>query len=208
MTPISFKASFVKNAQIQQTLSNNKTREKTVSIVELDENNIHDKIAMRDIAVKWNKHLCIYQPEGHNYANGIADSMVSWNKPSENEKNRYFLITKQKNNFKEINPDDVLGAAQFTENKVGKNELTWLQVDPKTNYKQNGTREFKGAGKALVEHIISISKKSITLFADFNAIPFYKNLGFKQANKKDAATLVYKMPSKLMQFCKDLLSKL
>ena len=43
MTPISFKASFVKNTQVQQTLSNNQTREKTVSIVELDRNNLHDR---------------------------------------------------------------------------------------------------------------------------------------------------------------------
>lgn len=53
MTQISFKANFVKNAQVQQTLSNNQTREKTVSIVELDRNNLHDRIAMRDIAMDW-----------------------------------------------------------------------------------------------------------------------------------------------------------
>lgn len=62
MTPISFKASFVKNAQVQQTLSNNKTREKTVSIVELDRNNLHDRIAMRNIAMDWGKD-CTNQKE-------------------------------------------------------------------------------------------------------------------------------------------------
>ena len=99
MTTINFKASFVKNAQVQQTLSNNKTREKTVSIVELDRNNLHDRIAMRDIAMDWEKNLRLYQPEGNNYATGIADSMVRWAKPEQQETNHYFLITKQKKNL-------------------------------------------------------------------------------------------------------------
>lgn len=207
MTPISFKASFVKNAQVQQTLSNNKTREKTVSIVELDKDNLHDRIAMRDIAMDWERNKNKYQPDSFNYATGIADSMVSWAKPEQTETNHYFLITKQKNNFERINPEDVLGAAQFTEKKYEKNELAWLQVDPKTNYNRNGNREFKGVGKALVEHVKSISNKSIMLLADKNAIPFYKNLGFKQY-KNDLAMMIYKVPSKFVQFCKDILSKL
>ena len=206
MTPISFKASFVKNTQVQQTLSNNQTREKTVSIVELDRNNLHDRIAMRDIAMDWGKNLRLYQPEGHNYATGIAVSMLSWAKPEQYETNHYFLITKQKKNFEHIIPEDVLGAAQFTKKKYEKNELAWLQVDPKTNYKPNGNREFKGVGKALVEHVKSISKKSIILCADINAIPFYKNLGFK-SYKNDLALMIYKTPSKFVQFCKDILSK-
>lgn len=205
MTQISFKASFVKNAQIQQTLSNNQTREKTVSIVELDKNNFHDRFAMRDVAMDWEKNLRLYQPEGHNYATGIADSMISWAKPEQYETNHYFLITKQKKNFEHITPEDVLGAAQFTEKKYKKNELAWLQVDPKTNYKPNGNREFKGVGKALVEHIKTISKKPFEVFSDPDAINFYTKLGLKY--KEKTGMLTYTRPFNFKQFCKDILSK-
>ena len=88
MTPISFKANFVKNANIQQVLTPDKSKDKKVAIVELDRNNIFDKIAMRHTAIRWEN------PE-NNYAFGVANDMVRWTH-NENETDHYIAITKQK----------------------------------------------------------------------------------------------------------------
>ena len=198
MTPISFKANFVKNANIQQVLAPDKSKDKKVAIVELDRNNIFDKIAMRHTAIRWEN------PE-NNYAYGVANDMVRWTH-NENETNHYIAITKQKKDFEHLNSDKILGVALFTEKKHEKNELKWLQVDPKTKYSKTGEpREYTGIGKAIVEHIKTISKKPFEVFSDPDAINFYTKLGLKY--KEKTGMLTYHPPFNFKQFCKDILSK-
>ena len=198
MTPISFKANFVKNANIQQVLTPDKSKDKKVAIVELDRNNIFDKIAMRHTAIRWEN------PE-NNYAYGVANDMVRWTH-NENETDHYIAITKQKKDFEHLNSEKILGVALFTEKKHEKNELKWLQVDPKTKYSKTGEpREYTGIGKAIVEHIKTISKKPFEVFSDPDAINFYTKLGLKY--KEKTGMLTYHPPFNFKQFCKDMLSK-
>lgn len=199
MPPISFKANFIKNTNIQQVLTPDKSKNKKVAIVELDRSNMFDKIAMRHTAISWEN------PES-NYAFGIADHMVKWTH-EKNETDHYIAITKQKKDFAHLDSEKILGVALFTEKKHEKNELIWLQVDPKTKYSQTGKpRKYTGVGKAIVEHIKTISKKPFKVFSDPNAINFYKKLGLKY--KEKTGMLTYTQPFNFKQFCKDILSKL
>lgn len=199
MTPISFKASFIKNANIREFIGSDKTQDKEIAIVKLDRNDMFDKKAMASTANNWGKY-------GNNYAYGVVDHMVKNTHYNKYETDHYIVATKQKKDFAHLDSKKILGVALFTEKKEDINELKWLQVDPKTKYRKNcGHRKYAGVGTAIVEHVKTISRKPFELFADPDAINFYQKLGF--IKKEHSNFMTYTPPSNLKRICKDILSK-
>lgn len=199
MTPISFKASFIKNANIREFIDSDKTQDKEIAIVKLDRNDMLDKKAMASTANNWGKY-------GNNYAYGVVDHMGKNTHYNKYETDHYIVATKQKKDFAHLDSKKILGVALFTEKKEDINELKCLQVDPKTKYRKNcGHRKYAGVGTAIVEHIKTISKKPFEVFSDPDAINFYTKLGLKY--KEKTGMLTYHPPFNFKQFCKDMLSK-
>ena len=145
-----FGAKFIKNASLLKQIENCKSyREEIVSCIKIDTQNESDIKALENIANYWiDSHFAtdIY------YA---AKEIQNGNKYYNN--NKIFAITKQKENFENLNPDNILGLVHVS--PAGDNSLfiERIEADPDIIFKQN--REYKGIGTALLNHLKTITNK-------------------------------------------------
>ena len=147
------------------------------SIVMFDKNNEKDSQALSKFAARCGRNSMFA---------GIIYSFVM-------PKHSVVGITTQKDNFRKINPELLLGAAEYYPEA---NNVLWierLQTEPKSAHKKwNFLRKYKGIGHAIIEYIKSVKgRKRIELFAAHNALGFYKKNGFKSKSKKAEYIMTY-----------------
>jgi len=186
MTPISFKANYLKDTTVLERKSPNNYCDTDVSIVELDPKDKRDMYALGNVACKWStKHSY-----GLNIYNDALDEKSDQKKSSEIYKKHFYAITSQDSNYKHLEDRKILGLAVFSEIDGPFNVLDWLQISPSTNETQSCNRKYKNLGTAIVNFIKGTSDKNIYVDSDISAIDFYKKNGFNSVNSK--------YPSKMM----------
>lgn len=176
---LNFKANFIKNVPIQKRVSAEKFVPSQVSLVELDINNQNDIEALGKTAVLWER-------KASTFANYIYIDATKDKQYPDVEKEHYYALTKQNENFELLNPNSVLALAVYAEKKDPMNEIMWLQVDPKTNTKNASifNREYKNIGTAIVDFLKSLSQKPLYVQSDTKATPFYEKQGFESMDLK------------------------
>ena len=191
MTPISFKANFIRYTTIKQW--DNKSYNPTeASFVEFIPQNKNDLQVLDNISKRWDE--AIYAQTIYNSA--FIDSVVG-QKPN----HHFYGITTQKNNLSKPDTQKVLGIAEVTE-KINKNEIAYLQTKPDYMSKANKSDvidlvfsiidkispnekekehlpEYKNIGTGIINSLKeTYPNKDIELYATDTAKGFYKKLGF------------------------------
>ena len=189
MTPINFKANFLKNISIQKLIDSDKYEPIEAAVVELDFNDAEDINVLEKITEKWEK-------VAHGYAEDINAYAINsgYGYMYDAKNNHCYALTTQLDNHKILDYNKVQGLALFVE-KYGKfNSLELLQVNPDTNKEQfSRMRPYKNVGSALVSYIKDISKKTISVFSSKNAIPFYIKQGFQKIVLNNERYLIYEL---------------
>lgn len=167
---INFKANFIKPVTIKH--GNNK---QDVSFVEIDTNNKKDITTLSNVAYGWGIKTYAYDI----YTNA-ADT---WRKGGMGfysvNPEHYYAVTKQKDNFEDLNFNEILGVVQLNENDDS-NEIKYLQIDPKHCHGSD-KRKYSNIGHSIVDSLKSLyPQKKMTLYANYDAIDFYKKEGFKE----------------------------
>ena len=185
MTPINFKANYIKSVDIQKYDGENYKPHK-VALVSLNHN---DKDAVDKIAEAWDTAL----------VHGMKGSFIY---PQE----KLYAVTLQKKDFKTLDSNKVLGMVCFNERgEYNIGEIEYLQVHPDSiseSYGKNTMTEFinkmkrmfqkdvepkrkapyKHIGECLVKSIIELySGQPIILVSLDEAVGFYKKMGFKNS---------------------------
>ena len=116
MTPINFKASFLKTVYIPQKVSDLNYKNQEVSIVELDPKNQKDVMALAETACKWESIAPGFSSEIYNevlkpkmYPDIVAE--------------HYLALTTQNKDYKNLDANKVLGLALFSETMDSENQL-------------------------------------------------------------------------------------
>ena len=174
---INFTARPVANPQIKHRTSFFKYSEEGAHIVELDRKDIADMKALNKTAKDW-------RDNSGKYADQIFERFNRLNN-SDYVKEHVFALTTQQNDFKALESDKILGLMMFNELKGPENEILVLEVNPNTSKSLNFFRKYKDVGKRLVKYAQeTFNNKGITVWSDYNAIKFYKKLGFEQPYRK------------------------
>lgn len=179
MTPINFKASFLKTVYIPQKVSDLNYKNQEVSIVELDPKNQKDVMALAETVCKWESIAPGFSSEIYNEA--LKPKMYP-----DIVAEHYLALTTQNKDYKNLDANKVLGLALFSETMDSENQLNWLQVNPTTNKKNSTERKFKNIGTELVNYMKQITDKPIYVQSADDAVPFYKKNGFLRCGKHDS----------------------
>lgn len=176
MTLLNFKANFIKNVSIPKQLSDGSIEMNRVSLVELDKKDKQDISTLAETSYNWN---CVKW----GYASDIYSDAIKWCEYPDVEKEHYYALTTQNENYKKLESDKILGLALYMEKKSPKDEIAWLQVNPSTNY-ESGKRIYKNIGTAIVSYIKQLSLKPLYVQSDKNAVEFYEKNGFEHIGDK------------------------
>ncbi len=184
MTPINFKASFLKTVYIPKKVSDSNYKKQEVSIVELDPKNKKDVMALAETACKWENVAPGYSSEIYNealktkmYPDVIAE--------------HYYALTRQNEDYENLSADKILGLALYSEKNDIHNELNWLQVNPETNKKNSTERKYKNIGTELVNYIKQIADKPIYVQSADDAMKFYEKNSFKHIDSSYQAIMLW-----------------
>ena len=186
MTPINFKANYIKSVDIQKYDGENYKPHKA-AFVALNHN---DKVVVDKIANTWNVAL-------------IYGMQNSFDQPKE----QLYAVTLQKKDFQILDSSKVLGMVCFNEcGEYNVGEIEYLQVRPdnisesygkniKTriltrikkmfvkDIKPKQKRPYRHIGKSIVESIKELySGQPIILVSLDEAVGFYKRMGFNKNN--------------------------
>lgn len=175
MESISFKGKFISSIYINKFRSFEPPVK--VSAVEINPLNSRDIKALKDIHSSWGSHITekIYKE-----AEQINQALM----PSKDEK--FFVLTKQKENFANLNSRDILAEAKIIRDLPDNNSiyLDYLQVQP-SNMFDSTIKEFEGIGSKMLDFLKSrYKKKEIHLYSLGSSIDFYLKNGFIPESKK------------------------
>ena len=178
MMNVNFKANYISPAKILKKDVNNEYKPFEVSFVEFDPSDSKDVFALREAASSW---------EGADqYGKEIARDIKTYDYyykdlDLEEPKHRFFGITRQKSNFENPRPLEILGMVEITNKGNDRQSVSFLQVDPETNM-HSDERFFKGVGSAILREVKKIfSQCEITLrpVSSMDVINFYQKNGFE-----------------------------
>ena len=181
---ITFKAQYIQPTTIKRRGLDGNFHDYKASIVELNADSENDLLALNKANCEWGncKTILCDITRIFNFLN---------NKTRESQAERFFALTKQKENFEKLNEKDLLGVLQTRRNKDQTLEIENFQVAPDTNYNAV-VRNYKNIGKSLIECIKEVFKneKEILLEAEKSSIPFYEKQGFIKTGVKN--TMIFK----------------
>lgn len=184
---ITFQGNFKSSAIIKKMCDLSNYADSKAAFVELDPKLYEDREMLHQIRTRW----CDDIPGGTYaveidkaftdcYLKAIERGEDILDLSAKESPDRFFALTTQKQGYKILNPDMILGLSKTSKENPNKIQLDFLQVDP-DNYHNARYRTYKQIGTALVEALKTIFKGNrIELFADFDAIPFYEKLGFQK----------------------------
>ena len=154
-----------------------------VSIVELNPNDKNDFNVFKKIKKDW---------RWATLSSIMLDDAVHMRKcPEDAEVFKFYVVTTQKDNFENINPDKVLAEAEIShEDYDNKLWIEYLQVRPDCKYGWPD-RPFKKVGSAFLDFCKEHFKgKNLVVCPLEESIDFYDNEGF-QANSSGVGTMSY-----------------
>ena len=166
---ISFKGQLVSNMNIKR--AGYDFPAKKASIVELNPLEYHDLRTLREINELWDGTLasCICKD-----AECINIGQADFNPQ------KFFVLTTQRENFKRMNPDDILAEAEVVLNQPSKGKiyLEYLQVDP-DNMFDSEAKLYEGLGTTFLNFLKKhYNGLEIHLNAVCSAVDFYLKNGF------------------------------
>lgn len=183
MNNISFSGNYISPVHVLKKNCCNIFLPHKVSIVELDTLNKKDMFALKNIGKTWNEP----------YSDFICDDARMFFEKSERSLfHRFFVLTNQKDNFNNLQPDEILATTEITAFPTSKKiNIDFLQVDPENNYLAR-YRNYKNIGSALIEGIKNIFKgKEITVQSLPSALPFYLKNKFSSVSKNSNNLIFY-----------------
>lgn len=179
---ISFKAKYIRPVTVKQIGLNNYVKNKDMAFVELDCFSKKDCLAATATSSLWES--------GDSYASNIAEHISDCNWIEYTNGKRFFAITQQKENFENLNPEEILALAEVIDMDPNGNsiKLSYLQVDPDNNH-YAPVRSFKKIGSGFIDSLKKIFEgKKINLIAANHSGKFYESNGFKAQNCYDEYT--------------------
>ena len=197
MNEISFSGIYKKPVTIKKYV-NGQYKPFQASIVKAEESDIN---ALQKVRQLWNRQLL---------------NMILAEPQYLNKSKHVYILTKQKDNFKNLNPEDILAMAELREDKYcAINTLEAIQVHPdieKTNItifsrfknyimkklnKDSKNFEYKEVGTNLVKTIQEYHSDKVMDLCPINtAAKFYKKLGFKSDNPYFYCMMTWTPPAK------------
>lgn len=158
---IHFGAVHLKNAQVLKCVTTAKEFPVDVSLVEMNHNNPNDKKALDELKTIW--------ADGRFTEITCSESFIP--------NRKVYALTTQKYSFDNINPNKVIGLADGILNS----DNLYLR------FIQSNHKEYKHAGKAMLETIVENAKsfgaKTMDVFVEENIKPFYRKV-FPQIKDK------------------------
>lgn len=169
----------VKTSVLHKVADMAKSEPIEVHLVELDLLSPSDLKTIQDVKEKW---------VGAEFAQMICSPYYSPDR-------KLYALTKQKDGFESLNPNDVLGAADVNL-KDKRVNVRFLQADPNIIFDKN--RPIKGIGdslmKSLAGHLGENGYETMGIFANRFVTPFYEkvfpNIKHKPSTVDDCANLV------------------
>ena len=165
------------NTEIQKYNPKKKTYSPCkISFVEIEPNNPSDLKSLYEIAKHW--HGSTYAPDVALTAYHVSKNILS------KEKCKIYALTRQTEDFHELNPHKVLCLSDITLQDDKPIEIEFLQVDPQMTCTVKNAA-YKNIGSGFLNTIKGLYNKAITLTSVFSAIPFYEKNGFEliESNK-------------------------
>lgn len=178
---ISFTAKFISPVTVLKSTDTGKYLQKSVSCVELLPRSRNDLQSLKDLHELW----------GHgNYSGDIYYDAKDFNGYFEEYRPSFFAITKQKDNFEKLVPEDILGIAETSTTFGGIKDLDYLQTNP--NFLNKVQPAFKHIGTAMLNFIESINKgRRIEINSVPEAESFYLKNGYQRLNKDEHVFFKY-----------------
>ena len=171
---VSFGAKFVRNAKIKKLNPLSKGYEKMqVSFVRIDPKNLSDINALGRVADTW---------VNEKFASTIYNRALSLRKGGIDLNSKIFAITSQKDNFKKLDADRILGVAEIEELTPKSCYLGHIQVDPNHIYYE--VPPFKGVGTAILNRLKDMySQISLNSAPECSVRHFYEMNGFQRVSE-------------------------
>lgn len=174
MNQISFKGQFISNINIKRAGYPLPTHQ--AAIVEADPLKFHDLKALEDVDRLWDGNFsrCIYKDAYRINLNNAPDS-----------KQKFFILTDQKENYNRLNSDDILAEAKVVLDYPvkGKVFIDYLQVQPENSFDSNN-RTYEKLGTSFLSFLKKYYNNSeIGLRSLHSTVDFYIKNGFKLVRK-------------------------
>ncbi len=164
----SFNASYIDKINIQKLNSKNKYVPYQANLVEL---NLSDLEALEKINKKWKN-------------NWLCGKFVNWAISLHNYSDRVFALTTQKENFENLQSDEVLGLMNIDLHKR-KSELNYIETKPVNP-------DYNKVGSSLINYAKTLTNRiSLTAGSKSLADKFYKPLGFIHEYKNNNDRYAY-----------------
>lgn len=176
---VNFRANLISPVMVKKTQDYKNYSPQTVSFVEMEPASKADLKAMNKTMKNWG---------GNNYAWDIYNFFVESAEmqdrfePEGEDKKRFFAITSQNSDLKNLVYDKILALALVIDQESSI-ILDFLQVDPDHDY-FSLSPSYKGIGSAVVNALKNMFlEKDILLKSVPSAIEFYEKLGFNLVDK-------------------------
>ena len=183
MDTISFNARHIKNVTIAKKICN-EYKPMDVALVKMNVNNKKDIDAIYRTTDEWDGSFTAFTYDDMKKA--VTNKLLKDNI-------HIYALTTQKNNYRNLNHEKILGVAEVLSYEGNSNKLEVLQTNPlyASNICHKNDLEYKHIGNTLLDHVKSEhNDKDIYVVSVESAVNFYKNAGFKETLKGNS--LVYK----------------
>lgn len=182
---ITFQANPINSASIIKLNKkfNIKTNEPVV-FAEMSPFSAKDKCTMKKIPFMWG--------EKRGDSAMIADTFeyLSDSKDYGNITNRFFVLTKQQDDFQHIKPTTVLGVLQTGSAGRDKEYVEFMQVNPFYQY-NNPFSDLKNVGTVMLNSVKEIFKnKKLSLYSPAETVEFFEKNGFKAIDSSNSDAIL------------------
>ncbi|MBR6301324.1 GNAT family N-acetyltransferase [bacterium] len=174
LNSVSFGAKFVRNANIEKLIPGTADYAKSkVSFVRIDPDNLGDIKALAEVASCW---------EHEKFANTIYNRAKSLRESAFDLKSKVYALISQRDNFKRLEPANIMGLVEVEEYAPKSIRLNHIQVNPQYIYLE--TPPVRGIGSAILRRLKDIYSQII-----LNSLPessvrhFYEKNGFQRVSE-------------------------
>ncbi len=181
MEDISFKGKFISSIAIQKYKSISAPVK--VSVAEVNPIDNNDVKTLKNVHSLWNG----------NFSKNIYNDAANINLANiQNADEKFYVLTRQKSNFENLNPEDILAESKIIINNPDTRSiyLDYLQVEPDNMYEAEN-RIYKRVGSSMLDFLkLYYPNKDIHLHSVFSSIEFYVKNGFRPI-ERNSSSLFY-----------------
>ena len=183
MDNINFTANLIKHTVVPKISYDNTYKPSMISVIELNKNDTNDINALRQTSADW-----YYLNDRFSYA--IYNEAVKDYEYGNVNKEYYYAITEQKDNFDKPDYKKILGLMLFSDTKDFENEINFLQVRPDLTHSRTANRAYKNIGENFIDLLKDKHNgKTIIVKSLPDAKEFYEKQGFKVRKKEEPLKL-------------------